>query len=118
MSGATSPAGTWSVYLLRRADGALYTGITTDVERRVTQHGDGRGAKSLRGRGPLRLVLARELGERGLATRVEERIKRLPKADKEALVARRELLDELVAELDEEPGDGGEPAGDGPETEG
>lgn len=101
MSEVETPAGTWSVYVLRRADGALYTGITTDVTRRVAEHGEGRGAKSLRGRGPLELVLARELGGRGLATRVEDRIKRLPKAAKEALVARRRLLDELVSEVRE-----------------
>lgn len=78
----------WFVYVLRSADGALYTGITTDVARRVAQHEAGGGAKALRGRGPLELAYRRRLGEHGLALRVEHRLKALSKARKEALVAR------------------------------
>ena len=80
----------WSVYIVRRRDGALYTGIATDVRRRIMEHGrkGGRGAKSLRGRGPLRLVFQRAIGSRGRALRVEDAIKRLPKARKEALIVR------------------------------
>ena len=81
----------WSVYVVRCGDGSLYTGIATDVRRRLAQHaqGGGRGAKYLRGRGPLRLVFARAVGSRALAQKVESRIKRLPKARKERLVAGR-----------------------------
>jgi putative endonuclease len=75
---------TWSVYLLRCADGSLYTGIATDVSRRLAEHAEGeKGAKYLRGRGPLELVFHQEIGDRGLALKVEHRVKRLPKADKE-----------------------------------
>jgi putative endonuclease len=78
----------WFVYVLRSADGALYTGITTDIDRRLAQHEAGTGAKALRGRGPLELAYRRRLGERGLALRVEHRLKGLSKARKEALIAR------------------------------
>ena len=46
----------WQLYIVRTAAGALYTGITTDVTRRVNQHQSGRGARALRGKGPLDLV--------------------------------------------------------------
>jgi putative endonuclease len=88
--------GVWWVYVLRRGDGALYTGIATDVARRLAEHQSGRGAKALRGRGPLDLLLARKVGERGHAQRVERAIQRLPKVAKEALVLRRRLLTEIV----------------------
>jgi len=78
----------WSLYLVRTKDGALYTGITVDVERRLAQHADGTGAKALRGRGPLQLAFARRIGAHGAALRLERRVKRLDKAGKERLVAR------------------------------
>ena len=79
---------TWSVYLVRCPDGSLYTGIATDVERRLEEHRAGKGAKALRGRTPLELVTACSIGERGVAQRVEYRFKQLPKARKEALTGR------------------------------
>jgi putative endonuclease len=87
------------VYLVRCADGALYTGIATDVPRRLDEHqgAAGRGARALRGRGPLSLVLQHRVGARGLAQRVEASIKRLPKADKEALVAEPARLKPILA---------------------
>ncbi len=42
----------WSIYIVRNRLGSLYTGITTDVERRFNQHQNGTGAKALRGKGP------------------------------------------------------------------
>lgn len=77
----------WSVYLVRRGDGALYAGIATDPERRLAEHRTGHGAKALRGRGPLDLVWSVGIGDRGLAQRVEAQLKRLPKDQKERLVA-------------------------------
>ncbi len=76
----------WSIYLLRCGDGSLYTGIATDVSRRVAEHREGeRGAKYLRGRGPLELVYQQEIGDRGLAAKIEHRVKQLPKEHKEDL---------------------------------
>jgi putative endonuclease len=91
----------YSIYLLECRDGSLYTGIATDVQRRLKEHLDSpRGAKFLRGRAPLRLLYQREIGDRGLATRIEARVKRLPravKADLHELSARIDLLQsELV----------------------
>lgn len=105
---ATScPAGTpdrqvadYSVYLVRCRDGSLYTGIAIDVDRRFSEHRESpKGAKYLRGRGPLELVYRKRIGSRALASSVEARIKRLPrpvKADPAALSRRIELM---LAEL-------------------
>lgn len=90
----------WSLYLVRCADGSLYTGISTDVERRLREHSSGaRGAKFLRGRGPLTLAFEYRIGDRSLASRIEHRVKRLPAADKRqpAELARR--VEQMLAEL-------------------
>lgn len=98
-------AAEWSVYLLRAGDGSLYTGIATDVARRISEHErSGRGARYLRGRGPLTLICERRIGDRSLASRVEHRIKGLPKADKEAIARSPELLEDLLEALLEELG--------------
>lgn len=86
----------WSVYLVRCADATLYAGITTDVDRRFEEHAAGRGAKYLRGRGPLELAFRAVVGERGVALRVEHRVKRLSRAEKESLCEQPRALDELV----------------------
>ena len=92
----------WVVYILRCADGSLYTGIATDVARRMNEHRarGARGAKYLRGRGPLRLVWQRRIGDSSLALRVERRIKRLPKPAKEALLVARPATRRLLGMLD------------------
>lgn len=91
----------WHVYLVRCSDGALYTGITTDLARRLAEHrrGGGRGARRLRGRSPLRLVASRLVGRRGLALKLEHRIKRLSKSRKEGLVGRPDRMEALLAEV-------------------
>jgi putative endonuclease len=79
---------TWNVYMLRTANGALYTGITTDVDRRLKEHASGnKGAKSLRGKGPLSLVLELSATDRSEASSLEARIKQLSKEEKERLVS-------------------------------
>lgn len=89
---------TYSLYIIRCADGSLYTGITTDVERRCREHESGvRGARYLRGRGPLNVEFRKALGSRAFAQRVEYRVKRLQRTQKEALIAGRCSLDELVS---------------------
>jgi putative endonuclease len=80
------PMPDWYVYMLRCRDGSLYTGIATDVERRIADHLAGKGAKYLRGRGPLKLVFKKQVGEKGLALQVERKVKRLPRHKKEALI--------------------------------
>ena len=78
---------TWFLYIIRCRDQSLYTGITTDVSRRLAMHKSGTGARYLRGRGPLHLVLQYKVGSHALALKVERSIKRQSKATKERLVA-------------------------------
>jgi len=79
----------WYLYLVRTASGSLYTGIATDVARRFAEHQAGapKGARSLRGKGPLTLELQRPVGARSRASRLEWQVKRWPRARKELLVA-------------------------------
>ena len=89
--GAIVSAKAWHVYIIRTRDGSLYTGVTTDVVRRLAEHraGAGRGARYLRGRAPLAIAYRRKLGERGLALTVEWHLKRRSRRDKEAIIAAR-----------------------------
>jgi putative endonuclease len=75
----------WLVYMIAASDGSLYTGITTDMERRWRQHLAGRGAKYFRGRAPQRLVYLETGHDRGSASRREAAIKRLAPDKKRAL---------------------------------
>ncbi|MDO8271643.1 MAG: GIY-YIG nuclease family protein [Gammaproteobacteria bacterium] len=79
----------WFVYLILCGDGSLYTGITTDVERRLLEHQQGmpRGARYLRGRGPLQVVYQMAAANRSQASILECRIKRLPRLEKQRLIA-------------------------------
>lgn len=78
---------TWSVYLLRCADGTLYCGIALDVAARLAQHAAGKGAKYTRGRGPLALVYTEVCGTKAEALRRERPIKRMPRDAKLRLCA-------------------------------
>jgi putative endonuclease len=84
----------WHLYLIRTARGDLYAGITTDVERRFSEHcaGAPRGARSLRGKGPLILEYQAPVGDRRRALRLEWRVKRWPKHHKEALIRGERML--------------------------
>lgn len=96
---ASLKAPKWWIYVLRTAQDKLYTGIALDVRRRVEQHTRGKGAKALRGQGPLTLVYRRAIGEQGLALRAEKRLKQCSRAEKEALVARNLPRGRLLAQL-------------------
>lgn len=73
---------TWYLYLIECDDGSLYTGITTDVERRYAQHVAGKGARYTRMKKPVRLVGFRECGSKSEALRAELAIKKLPAINK------------------------------------
>ena len=73
------------VYILRCADDTLYTGYTTDVERRVAEHDSGEGAKYTRGRTPVELVHVESYGSRSAAMSREYEIKQLSRSEKESL---------------------------------
>lgn len=77
----------WYLYILRCGDGSLYTGITTDIQRRLEAHRQGKGAKYTRGRGPLELAYQEECGTHSDALKRELTVKALPKAEKERLAA-------------------------------
>lgn len=77
----------YSLYILRCADGTLYTGITTNLERRVMEHNESRlGAKYTRARRPVTLVYARRFRTRSNAAREEARVKGLSRAEKITLI--------------------------------
>ena len=77
---------TWYLYILRCGDGTLYTGITTDVEKRLEQHRTGKGAKYTRGRGPLELVYQETCLDHSQALKREAAIKRMSRQKKEILI--------------------------------
>ena len=82
--------------MLRDGGGRLYTGISTDVQRRLAEHQAGKGARALRGRGPLQLVWQQSVGAQSLALRLEYRLKQWPKTRKEALILGQVSLPELI----------------------
>lgn len=75
------------VYILRCADGTLYTGWTTDVAARLEAHNKGQGAKYTRGRGPLVLVHQEVFPNKTAAMQREYMIKQLSRQEKLALIA-------------------------------
>jgi len=78
----------WTVYIIRCDDGSLYTGVTTDLERRFAEHaGQGRGARYFNGRRPVAVAWSESGHDRGSALRREAAIKKLSRADKLALLA-------------------------------
>tara|TARA_B100001029_G_C14934323_1_gene379499 strand:+ start:448 stop:756 length:309 start_codon:yes stop_codon:yes gene_type:complete len=85
----------WFLYIIRGADKSLYTGITTDVSRRFSEHsglgrdGKVKAAKALRGKRPLALEYSCEIGNRSEASKIEYQVKKLSKSEKEELVAGR-----------------------------
>jgi len=82
-----SDTSSWYVYVLRCADDTLYTGITTDLQRRLDEHnGEGRlGARYTRNRRPVALVHSEQMADRATAARREAAIKRLSRPQKLAL---------------------------------
>ncbi|MBO2527003.1 MAG: hypothetical protein CW335_02310 [Clostridiales bacterium] len=76
----------WCVYILRCADGTLYTGMTDDFPRRLEQHRSGKGAKYTRGRGPLEPVYREDCESMSEALKREYAIKQLPRRKKLELI--------------------------------
>lgn len=89
----------WFLYIIRTAHNHLYTGITTDVTRRLNQHQSGKGAKALRGKGELSLVFSYSLGDRSLALRLEYRIKQLSRQQKDRLINDRAAFTALLEQV-------------------
>ncbi len=81
---------TWFVYIIHCTDNSLYTGITTDVERRYKQHSLQLGAKYFRGRQPKKLVYQESGHNRSTASKREIEIKKLSRANKLQLIAKQQ----------------------------
>ncbi len=91
----------WFLYLIRCKNCRLYTGITTDVERRFKEHesGDKKGSKYLRGKKPLTLVLRKKVGDRSMALKIEAKVKKMSKIKKELLVDGKIKIREIKKEI-------------------
>lgn len=77
----------WFVYIIRASDESLYTGISTDVERRFNEHrSPGKGARFFRGRQPVEVVYSESQPDRGSALRREAAIKKLSRVEKLKLI--------------------------------
>ncbi|MCP4769086.1 MAG: GIY-YIG nuclease family protein [Gammaproteobacteria bacterium] len=84
----TNATDNWSLYIIEASDASLYTGITTDVERRFDEHSQGpRGARYFNGRNPLRIVYREDGHNRSSASRREAEIKKLSRGAKQQLIA-------------------------------
>lgn len=83
----------WFVYMLECADGSLYTGITTDLERRIHEHNHAKqGARYTRAKRPVSLVYSQAAEDRSRATRLELAIKKLSRKQKDQLVRQGQVL--------------------------
>ena len=77
----------WYVYIVRASDETLYTGITTDLKRRLAEHQSGKaGAKYFRGRTALEMVVTESSATRSTASKREAEIKKLTRAQKVSLI--------------------------------
>jgi putative endonuclease len=99
MAEENEEAAKWSLYLVRTAEGSLYTGVSTDVKRRLSEHENkdkkNKGAKALRGKGPLTMVFKIVVGNKSDALMLEYKIKQLSRIDKERLISCTTELEEL-----------------------
>jgi putative endonuclease len=89
----------WFLYIVRCRHGTLYTGISTDVQRRFAEHQQGgvKGARYLRGKGPLALVYQVHVNGRAEATRLELWLKKQPREMKESLILNQTNIYSLFA---------------------
>jgi len=76
----------WYVYIVECSDNTYYTGITNDIEKRLSKHNSGKGAKYTRKRGPVKLLWSTESENRSEASKLEYKIKKLKRIDKEKLI--------------------------------
>lgn len=82
----TKKTAAWLLYVLKCRDGTLYTGITTDVLRRVQQHNDGRASRYTRSRLPVKLLFSEPCRAHSQALKKEYAVKRLSRKEKIAYI--------------------------------
>lgn len=92
---------TWTVYMLRCGDESLYSGITNNLPARLQAHRMGKGAKYTKGRGPLTIAWSEEVPDKSSALKLEAKIKKLPKNEKERLALSSNPLLEAFVLLNE-----------------
>jgi len=85
----------WAVYIIKCGDSTYYTGISNDVSRRLEEHRAGKGAKYLRGRGPLNIIFQKKVESHGTALKYEIKIKKLSRKKKEELISNPSLLKKM-----------------------
>ena len=78
----------WKVYIVSCCDGSLYTGITTDIEKRIAVHNAGKGAKYTRSRRPVKLAWSEDCGDHSSALRRELEIKGMSREDKLRMIGK------------------------------
>ena len=76
----------WTLYILKCKDDSYYTGITNDIQKRISDHENGKGAKYTRGRGPFKIVYQEPAENRSEASKREIEIKKLSRIKKEKLI--------------------------------
>lgn len=80
----------WFLYVLQCSDGTYYTGVTTDMKRRLNEHNTSkRGAKYTKTRRPVKLVYLSECESRSSAQKAEYKFKKLTRKQKEAIINER-----------------------------
>ena len=86
----------WYLYIVLCSDTTLYTGITTNIQRRIHEHNTGRGAKYTRGRGPVELVHLRQYKNRSDASKAEAKFKKFKRKKKIQIIQAFAMPGELV----------------------
>lgn len=87
-----SGEGRWSVYIIRCDDDSLYTGITTDIQRRFSEHaGTDRGARYFNGRRPVKVIYSESGHTRSSASKLEAAIKKMKRSEKLEWIAARKV---------------------------
>ena len=77
----------WHVYMVRCSDGTLYTGITSDLKKRIEAHNSGKdGARYTRSRRPVKLVYSEQVKSKSAAAKLEYQLKKLPRLEKIRLI--------------------------------
>ncbi|MBO8178309.1 GIY-YIG nuclease family protein [Aeribacillus pallidus] len=89
-------------YVLKCRDGTFYGGYTSNLQRRIKQHNEGKGAKYTRGRTPVELLYWKAYATKGEALRAEYQFKQLKRKDKERFIEKARDHDEQTKELRKE----------------
>ena len=82
----------WTLYIIKCSDNSIYTGITTDLQRRISSHSQGTGAKYTKGKGPFEVLYTEQHEDRSGASKQEYQIKKLTHTKKLDFIANKNLI--------------------------